>query len=150
MMMRKPRMTSSSCDACSSLGLFPFWCLDDKWGEDSYLYCFFILVCIGQVVHVVVVIWTRTYLCVACKTLMACITLLWILCYLSMCGCLLCLSILYVNEMIFVVVPRYSCHVCNLVPILIITLSCHLITHILLGNPRFVKLYKRALSFLLV
>jgi hypothetical protein len=67
-----------------------------------------------------------------------------------MSGCFLWLSILYVNEMIFVVVPRYSCHVCNLVPILIVTLSCHLITHILLGTPRFVKLNKRALTFLLV
>jgi hypothetical protein len=67
-----------------------------------------------------------------------------------MCGCLLCLSILYVNEMIFVVVPRYSCHVCNLVPILIVTLSYHLITHNLLGTPRFAKLYKRALSFVCV
>jgi hypothetical protein len=67
-----------------------------------------------------------------------------------MCECLLCLSILYVNEMIFVVVPRYSCHVCNLVPILIVTLSCHLITHILLGTLCFTKLYKRALTFLLV
>jgi hypothetical protein len=63
-----------------------------------------------------------------------------------MCGCLLCLSIFYVNEMIFVVVPRYSCHVCNLVPILIVKLSCHLITHILLGTPHFAKLYKRDLS----
>jgi hypothetical protein len=86
MMMRRPRTTSSSPDACSSLGLFPFWCLDDKWGENSYLYHFFILVCNGQLLRVVVVIWTRTYLCVACKTLMACITLSWILCYLSMLG----------------------------------------------------------------
>jgi hypothetical protein len=67
-----------------------------------------------------------------------------------MCGCLLCLSTLYVDEMIFVVVPRYSCHVCNLVPILIVTLSCHLITHILLDTPHFAKLYKRALTVLLV
>jgi hypothetical protein len=79
-------MTSNSHNACSSLGLFPFWCLDDKGREDSYLYRFFILVCNGQVVRVEVVIWTRTYLCVACKTLMAFITLLWILCYLSMIG----------------------------------------------------------------
>jgi hypothetical protein len=74
---------SSSHDTCSSLGLFPFWCLDDKVGEDSYLCHFFILVCNGQVVRVVVVIWIISYLCVACKTLMACITLLRILCYLS-------------------------------------------------------------------
>jgi hypothetical protein len=66
---------SSSHGACSSLGLFPFWCLDDKRGEGNYIYHFFILVCNGQVVRVVVVIWTRTYLCVACKTLIACITL---------------------------------------------------------------------------
>jgi hypothetical protein len=52
--------------------------------------------------------------------------------------------------MLLCVVPRYSCHVCNLVPILIVTLSCHLITHILLGTPRFAKLYKIALTFLLV
>jgi hypothetical protein len=77
---------SSSRSAYSSLGLFPFWCLDDKGGEDSYLYHFFILVCNGQVVCVMVVIWTRTYLCVAYKTLMTCITLLWILCCLSMLG----------------------------------------------------------------
>jgi hypothetical protein len=77
---------SSMPDTCSSLGLFPFWCLDDKDGEDIYLYRFFILVCNGQVVRVVVVIWRRTYLCVVCKTLMDCTTLLWILCYLSMLG----------------------------------------------------------------
>jgi hypothetical protein len=80
MKTRRPRMTSSSHGACSSLGLFPFWCLDDKGGEDSYLYHFFILVCNGQVVRVVVVIWIGTYLCVAC------IALLWILCYLFMLG----------------------------------------------------------------
>jgi hypothetical protein len=84
--MSRPRTMSSSCGTCSSLDLFPFWCLNDKGGEDSYLYHFFIVVCNGQVVHVVVVIWTRTYLCVSCKTLIACITLLWILCYLSMLG----------------------------------------------------------------
>jgi hypothetical protein len=42
--------------------------------------------------------------------------------------------------MIFVVGSHYSCHVCNLVPILIVILSCHLITHILLGTPRFAKI----------
>jgi hypothetical protein len=48
MKTRRPRITSSSHGACSSLGLFPFWCLDDKGGEDSYLYHFFILVCNGH------------------------------------------------------------------------------------------------------
>jgi hypothetical protein len=57
---------------------------------------------------------------------------------------------IYVNEMIFVVVPCYSCHVYNLVQILFITLSCHLISHIFLGTPHFTNLYKRALTFLLV
>jgi hypothetical protein len=104
-------------------------------------------VCNGQVVRVVVVIWTRTYLCVACKTVMPCITLLWILCYLSM---LEWLSILYDYEMLLYVVPCYTCYVCNLVPIHFITLFCHLITHIFLGTPRFTKLYKWALTFLLV
>jgi hypothetical protein len=64
-----------------------------------------------------------------------------------MCGCLLCLSILYINEMIFVVVPRYSCHVCNIVPILIVTLSCHLITNILLGTPTFYKIVQNNSHF---
>jgi hypothetical protein len=41
MMMRKPPLTtSSSRGACSSLGLFPVWSLDDKGGEDNYLYPF--------------------------------------------------------------------------------------------------------------
>jgi hypothetical protein len=59
-------------------------------------------------------------------------------------GSFLCLSILYVYEMIFVVVPCYSCYVCNLAPIHIVTLSCHLITHIFLGTPHFAKLYKKS------
>jgi hypothetical protein len=36
-------MMSSPCGACSSSSLFPFWCLDDKAGEDSYPYHFFFL-----------------------------------------------------------------------------------------------------------
>jgi hypothetical protein len=68
-------MMSSFRGACSSLGHSPFWCLDNKGEKIVIFIIFFILVCNGQVVCVVVVIWTRTYLCVACKTLMACITL---------------------------------------------------------------------------
>jgi hypothetical protein len=48
---------------------------------------------------------------------------------------------MYDDVMIFVVVPCYSCCVCNLVPIHIVILSCHLITHIFLGTPHFAKLY---------
>jgi hypothetical protein len=39
---------------------------------------------------------------------------------------------------------------CNLVSIHIVSLSNHLITLVLLGTPRFAKLYKRALTYLLV
>jgi hypothetical protein len=37
-MMRRWRMTSSCCRVFSPSGLFPFWCLDVKGREDSYLY----------------------------------------------------------------------------------------------------------------
>jgi hypothetical protein len=50
----------------------------------------------------------------------------------------------YDDVMIFVVVPCYLCYVCNFAPIHIVTLSCHLITHIVLGTPRFAKLYKKS------
>jgi hypothetical protein len=35
---------SSPRGACTSSSLFPFWCLDDKEGEDSYLYLSFFIV----------------------------------------------------------------------------------------------------------
>jgi hypothetical protein len=45
-------------------------------GEKTVIFIiFFILVCNGQVVREVAVIWTITYVCVACKTLMSCISL---------------------------------------------------------------------------
>jgi hypothetical protein len=34
------------------LRVFPFWCLDAKGREDSYLYPFFILVCNGHELYV--------------------------------------------------------------------------------------------------
>jgi hypothetical protein len=37
-------MMSSLRGACTSLSLFPFWCLDAKGGEDSYLYLSFFIV----------------------------------------------------------------------------------------------------------
>jgi hypothetical protein len=39
---------------------------------------------------------------------------------------------------------------CNLVSIHIVSLSYYLITLVLLGTPRFAKLYKRALTYFLV
>jgi hypothetical protein len=52
------------------------------------------------------------------------------------------LSILYVYEMKCVVVPLYPCHIDVILCIFTIaTLSCHMITLILLGTPRFAKLY---------
>jgi hypothetical protein len=48
MMRKSSPTTSSSRGACSSWALFPFWCLDDKGGEESYLYpSFSFLVCNG-------------------------------------------------------------------------------------------------------
>jgi hypothetical protein len=48
--MRRPRMMSSWHEVCTSLSLFPFWCLDANGGEDSYLYHFFTsFVCNGHV-----------------------------------------------------------------------------------------------------
>jgi hypothetical protein len=59
----------SSPLASALLQLFSlFWCLDDKGGEESYLYHFSCVVCVMVVVD-------KNLLCVACKTLMACITL---------------------------------------------------------------------------
>jgi hypothetical protein len=40
MMMMRPTTTTSSGAASSLLALFPFWCLDDKGGEESYLYLY--------------------------------------------------------------------------------------------------------------
>jgi hypothetical protein len=48
------------------LALFPFWCLDDKGGEESYLsLLFFILVC-GRWLYYE----QENLLCVSCNTLM--------------------------------------------------------------------------------
>jgi hypothetical protein len=57
---------------------------------------------------------------------------------------------MYDYVMIFVVVPFLFILWCNLVSIHIGSLSCHLITLVLLGTPRFTKLYKRPLINLLV
>jgi hypothetical protein len=51
---------------------------------------------------------------------------------------------MYDDVMIFMVVLCYSCYVCNLLLIHIVTLSCHLITHIFLGTPHVAKLFKKS------
>jgi hypothetical protein len=86
-MMRRRRMTSSWRDACTSVSLFTFWCLDTNRGEDSYLYHFHRIfissVCNGHVLYVWWSWWTRTYLCVACKTFYGDLNLFIYLCMLD-------------------------------------------------------------------
>jgi hypothetical protein len=62
---------------------------------------------------VMVVIWTRKhFLCVACKTLLACITLYDImLIMLSIYVWMIIISILYAYDMKYAVVPWYPCYI---------------------------------------
>jgi hypothetical protein len=88
----------------------------------------------------------KNFLCVTCKTFME------IEPYLSV---YLCMVKYYAYlSMYDYVMYLWLCLVdscwCNLVSILIVSLSCHLITLVLLATPCFTKLYRRALTYFLV
>jgi hypothetical protein len=99
MVSRRWRTTSSPHGACTFFESFPFLCIDNK-GEKIVIILVFHRLSFRCVMDLSSMCGGRggqeTYLCVACKTLMASISVLWILCllfYLFMFGRYLCLSI---------------------------------------------------------